>query len=726
MKVKYFDFVIYNTLFRSKRFLTLIIFATVLLLLTSKFTSNVETIQNSDQKKFDILSERSNFRNLIYSKWDNGVINQVQSRNFNKKCHAYFSGLDKLYSHSPYIFDIEEILRQEFNNLIYKEPKWLRNEIKKQRRELLKQGLRLTKEQEQQIRAQYEADLKSTSLLEERLFLEFSHMRVFGKCFLDSKQEGVSDDGDFCLTYARKLYPWLAGNYPIFENWKRGILKDGRYPHHVDKEFSQDSSCFLSNLISKSNGKGIVIPIYPSDYKSHQIRNIRNLIKVLRALKNDLPIEITYMRGDLNENDKSALISEARTEISSFPDSFGLYFQLKYGRDISNQFISSNDYPKQDLWFADLSTVKNSKQHPMVSKSYLFNSPSFILSLSLIFNSFEDIIVLDSDAIPLLENFGSSLFQNEDYQKHGTLFFKNPSYTSSKPRIFNPGYFEVESFITLLLMPSSSDEKYFGISRRSGVGAASNRVFVDHFFRLMDPSLMVIKKSKTLSGLLVSCNFQLYPLLTARFAMAKSSLDPDFIWLGQEISGAQEEVVFNKNYGVAAGIFTPEQNKPKYVTESKEICSSSWAQLYDKDDLTLLYVTNHQLQNWVDNELEFRRDLEKKYSIMIENNSGFREEEGVGNRELYADTIEQNPLFIDSVIKPPVIKTPIHNTEFNEPSKGWIEFDEFGGEDGTSYWCAYDVVGSPQENKNSAKFTYNALARAKFRYILDVWLQEFN
>ena len=163
-------------------------------------------------------------------------------------------------------------------------------------------------------------------------------------------------------------------------------------------------------------------------------------------------------------------------------------------------------------------------------------------------------------------------------------------------------------------MPSKEDCKIFGLHERSG-DSPSSRIF-DHDFQLLqDPTVMVINKSKVLSGLLLSANLQLYPLLHGRFPVAKEEVNPEYFWLGQEIAGTNAKVNFNQPSAVVAGIQTPLQNRDfKLVTASHEMCSFSWAQLDPQDESQLMYVTSHQLENYYLGRITFRQDIALKYT----------------------------------------------------------------------------------------------------------------
>ena len=104
---------------------------------------------------------------------------------------------------------------------------------------------------------------------------------------------------------------------------------------------------------------------------------------------------------------------------------------------------------------------------------------------------------------------------------------------------------------------------------------------------------------------MISGNFEfLYhdDLFNIRINNTPTKTKMDYLWLGQYISGINEQIIFNFNYAIMPGILTPSQNLPKDLIECLEICSSSWGQLSDIDDISLLYITSHQLQNWLNHQ----------------------------------------------------------------------------------------------------------------------------
>ncbi|EGV63394.1 hypothetical protein CANTEDRAFT_114707 [Yamadazyma tenuis ATCC 10573] len=94
----------------------------------------------------------------------------------------------------------------------------------------------------------------------------------------------------------------------------------------------------------------------------------------------------------------------------------------------------------------------------------------------------------------------------------------------------------------------------------------------------------------------------------------------------------------------------------------------------------------------------------------------------VRNKKILRKTIEKNPLFIQAALAPPVLISPVHNEEFREPKYGWMRQHQFAHGQGHPYWCAYDIVGSPQSTDKARVEEYGRKLQYKYLFILDVWL----
>lgn len=742
-----------NLLVRSKKsILLLLLIVCTFILIQSLTNKSVPTSRpNENEKKFrnfNLIRNRNNFHNPVYKQWiSDDKYEKIQSLELSKKCESYFHELHDPSEKvpGPDFVDLERIKNFEYDHLLYKQKKWFREKTKETKRRLNRQGQKMNKAYEEQLNDVWIKSLQELSDYEHQAVREINHARVFGKCYIERNIK--NDEDESCSLNERKIYPWLHKELPNFQNWKGQTLPIGQVPIFNQSKLDQysenelNSPCFMKKIKNLSNGKGIIITIFPSSgtKRLNQIENISRLIKVLRGLKNKLPIEIMYMNQDLSNAEKNILIEASRTEVSGLPDSFNDYFNILKIKepdfhDAEFHFQTSLHYPKQELWFVDMTSLKNKQGHPLVAKSYKFNSPTFIQMLSTVFNSFEEFVALSQHAIPLIENFGDYLFEMESYKEYGLKLFKNPSHYQLRARRFEPGFHEITNLVKHYMMPNKYDQKVFGMNQRSKkILFDTNRILEEYFNSLIDPTIMVFNKLKVMNGLLLSCNLQLYSILSSRFHTPKGELNSEFVWLGQEISGTNIKLNFNRHYGVAAGVMTPPQNKPTdLVTLSGELCSSSWAQLDDRDDFTMIYITSHQLQNWLYEGLSFQSAIEEKFTvyetkfidnIFTNNENATKTSVKVADRELYDDTFGKNPLYIDTAMNPSVIKEPAVIEDATEPNQAWLQIEEFASYKGYPYWCSYDVVGSARLNLRGKLIHYNEMLKARYRFILDVWFR---
>ena len=120
------------------------------------------------------------------------------------------------------------------------------------------------------------------------------------------------------------------------------------------------------------------------DKSNNQIHYCR-LIKVLRGLNNTLPIEITFME---------LITPEAKQQLYDIATS------------------DSQMYPtKQDIAFVDLSPTTTNQVKGSISDSS-------IITLSSIFTSFEEFIILNQHIIPLIELTKFSIMKDINYMEH--------------------------------------------------------------------------------------------------------------------------------------------------------------------------------------------------------------------------------------------------------------------------------------------------------------------
>nr|WOG36203.1 uncharacterized protein [Candida metapsilosis] len=521
---------------------------------------------------------------------------------------------------------------------VYKRRKWIRDRTRSEKRKY-KKTADWKEEYDRQIALEFATVAKEYSGLEHRMFDEVGHMKVFGKCFA-----GEVNNGN-CEKPQQKLYPWLTNKLPLV------TTVDG------EVKSKQVEGCVTQSLVA-NEGQGIVIPT-----QSKHVDNVCRLMNSLIALENKLPIEIAHL--SLSEEERAKIVSAARN---------------------STTFT-------QKVSFIDLKPTLQLEKFPFFSKM-----DGILPTLSLIFNSFAEVVLLSENTIPL--NNLETLFQNSRYKSSGRFFFRARPYLEREK--FNPGFHEITSLMKHHLSPSSDEVKFFNLSNPDS-SLATSRFYKHSFRNIIDTNVIVMKKSKSLSGLLITINLHFYNVL--KFRLTDKSM-PDLIWIGQEVSG--QEITFNNHYPVMAGIYTPEQNLPRDAKHSNEICSSSMAQLSDVDDLSLLYITSDQLKNSLKYSDSVKHVFEQKYvtkytelvdNLFDPNDHEKTEMSRVNYNEV--TKLSRNPLLIEHIIIPPTLTSVVYVHHFEEPNEAWVDQINLVSErmrhDGRRYFCAYDAVGNPMD-----------------------------
>lgn len=657
----------------------------------------------------DVVRARAAVVNPIYT--DISAFEEEDAKN----CEFYFEKLSELAKHGD-ILDLEAAHSHTLDITLYKKSRWVREQEKQLRREMRESGSseRWSAKHEQIVQKKYQEETLRLAAHEQLVIQLVNHMRVVNQCLVT---HGAG--GKHAAIIERKVYPWISAHGPVFRRWSGKTLDMGLVPTFGTQKQTDAAGTTIQKLLKSSNGRGIVIPVLPSQFRDKQVAEIQSLIRTLRAIQNKLPIEIVYRKEDLNQAERDQLVISARTDIGRFPYSYEWYQNTD--STVNKQFVGSRDYPKQDLWFVDVSNVINEKQHPHIRRSPLFVTHTFAITLASIFNSFDDAIVLLSSML-ILKKDTSSIFNDPGYVEHGVRFFKMRSDYESKQRKSPPGFREITSLLLDHLMPNTNDARFFGLHKR-GAGAASDRIFVHDFQLLQDPTMMVINKAKALSGLLLAANLQLYPLIHGRFPVAKEEINAEYFWLGQEVAGTRSKVNFNNPFAVVAGIPTPLKNRNfKLVTTSHELCSSSWGQLDPQDESELLYMTTHQLENYFLDTRDFKHSIHFKYTTkdtVLRESDGQNERVEEYNSDL-AEKLERNPLYIEEIFKPVDILLPIIEEDFREPRQPWYKVDSFGNEADHPYWCAYDVVGSPERSERGRILLVNEKLQARYNFLAEV------
>jgi len=644
---------------------------------------------------------------------------------FQKKCDLYFDELYKL-NHDWEVVDIKKDTNKDYNKDAFNHDQYIRDRINEYKKE------HEDKEPSDAQKAEYELNFQKmverTMLAEQGMIDAVSHLRVFGQCYLkpssfsttsvlsnwlSEKDVAKQDDEriDMCYDIEQRLFPWLSRELPVFKRWSGesiiGIPKMSKYigddyedldlPYSMKnnenedqvgqktvKEFEDKKSidtkvekfnaklykryerrnCFLNTWRSMLNGKGIVLSV-ADKYES----DIIGLLRILRALNNKLPIQLVH-KGDLSEKVQEKIVKIARSDDVQVP---------KYLYDNIKDFTPQN-FPKQEVWFV------NAKR--CIRNEYRGNFNMYANKLiAYLFNSFDDILLMDTDSIPLVKPI--EFFKSGPYQRTQTFFFKD-RYNIEKVSKHDSEYFK-------RLMPSKIDESLFNIPKTTN-HTLENRYIKNQFRHVMEAGVVGIKRSTHFIGILTSIQLNFWTATNSRIWG-----DKELFWLGQSIAG-NENYEFNKYDVVAVGELTPMEDRPRN-TIAHELCSTHPGHLSGDDDYTLLWINSGMRYCKVDTwESDMDQEKFKKY---------FK-----NSKEL--EKYYKNPVKINAALIPPGGDRSKPNDK-DEPAFPWIMTPPCRG----YLWCAYDILGASTDPKDRGAYVeYDNITEYKNEYLGKLWLNQ--
>ncbi|KAK6465775.1 mannosyltransferase putative-domain-containing protein [Scheffersomyces coipomensis] len=513
----------------------------------------------------------------------------------------------------------------------------------------------------------------------------------FGTQFISTKRENSLSTETFhdCADLEQRLYPWLSFHYPVYEHWTGEIimsppiidaksqnLKDNLHTPPIKSKLTNSKSCFLNKFKHNSNGKGIVLTINDS-----HLEDTIHLIHLLRALNNKYPIEIVYYEK-ISPYTKRQIVMAAREQISSLPKSFNNVSHL-FPEDYLN--IKDKGLPKQDIWFVN---VRNVIHQNYLDKFSVWGN-KFLATL---FNSFEEFILLDADAV-LVKN-PDYFFNLPEFKDMGAYFYKDRSAAEFRP--------SSDSYFFKKLAPSLIDNFMFDIPVITEKSLNIN--FFDGMVHYMESGVVVINKVKHMNSILLLP--QLYFMEPVRL---RSYGDKELFWLSFVING-DENFHFNKYH--AASIGEINQNRVKSNGESfksQELCAAHPAHI-DGNDNSLVWFNSgfhfcgqHKAIDYV-NELISTVD---KFQFLKSTDE--------------VKSYYYNPLNIKHAIVPPFLdklKTYCPNEE-EEPSKAWTMERNLCN----SYlWCAYSSIGGEDNRQEGTIIEFDEDNQRLYEYYGDIWV----
>lgn len=538
-------------------------------------------------------------------------------------------------------------------------------------------------ENKEELEKQFEGIKKINEQITDKTLDVMSAIRIFGKCFIeDTLEESPASDELNCGGYESSLFPWLTGLYPNYHRWN-GDSSSGNLPavsssadentpfeeeldliNKYGKNFGgqlkikrSSPSCFLSQMRNDASGKGIVV--YATNY---DVDNLIRLGNVLRGLKNTLPIEIIH-RNSISIKNQKRIIKSMRQPAHGFKPSA---------------------FPRQEVWFVN---IKNSlKDYFEVNwnlKGRRFMAPSFSNSsgkvLAALLNSFEEMVLIDIDTIPLISPL--ELLQLNEYSTNGVLLFHDKQLTQQVAK----GHTEYLKH----LLPTKLDSHFFNIPLVNSA-TISKTILSEHYKNsAMDDGIVLMNRKQHFTGLLTALSLNVLNETPRNINSGK-----DILSLGLLISG-DTHIKYNDVNAAAIGELT-KVGRSKFVNSaSRELCSSHTGQLDSKD--RLLYIKSG-----------FQVCDKPESAIMDHSKNLFR---FFNEEELKA--YYESSLQITAAIVPPVQE--MAHSELDTPLKGWDNADNYC--EGRLV-CAYNMVGEKFKGK---LVEFSSKSFAKYRYLASLW-----
>ena len=332
-----------------------------------------------------------------------------------------------------------------------------------------------------------------------------TRINIFSRCL----QETGNRDGQLLRDIEKRLFPYLnfrgletneINFWPTHTRWNGEVCHasmlefgstNGHFVRSRPIKYDSDLS-FWENWLqtaTQTGSRGIVISASDA-----QLDETLRLLKVLRSIKNNFPIEIVH-KGDLSKDSIGSLVKYARNQ-------------------------DALEYPAQEIWFLNVHSVLS----PGYSEKFEAYSNKW---LALIFSSFEIPILLDSDTVPFVSI--DKLYKLEEFQRTGVLFFKD--------RIISDDLFELSQVDVLkeviygCVGLNLTDESNINHIKDPMVAQALENMLVKKYKHHLESGLVILDKKRHLFSVLTSLALQFSPI--AEYFHG----DKEWFWLGALLSG---------------------------------------------------------------------------------------------------------------------------------------------------------------------------------------------
>lgn len=488
------------------------------------------------------------------------------------------------------------------------------------------------------------------------------HFKLFSNLFLKTENDAelinspqAPEYAKQCSAISKKLFPWLTGETPKFRSYDKKLVEKKIDPYS-DANSQLANNCFIKMLQSKMKGRGIVFTTNDS-----LVPELAAILSILRLTGNTYPIQI-FHNNDLSIESIKIINNIANDPIMKLPKS-----------------IPEFKVPKKPVTL-DITYVDVSNTISFTFKKYYSHFGMKLLAY--LFNSFEEMIMLDTDTVIVepLETF----FNSPEYLQNHAYFFKDRDANS----------FLYEGIVDYFKSYLNYDHEmhYLGLPKVDDK-VLNNRFFGGMARHFMESGLFVINKKEKFDGVVASLLLQMFKLFSGSLHGEK-----EFIWLGQEIMG--QPYAFNSNPAIAIGELSSDKG-----LVSHELCSTHPAHI--TKDYNLLWFNSGFLTckkpesyykdiNYERNQQKSLIELKKEYL---------------------------SPLHITHGLIPPPAEFSV-NMKNGEPTRGWAMTSECSN----YLWCSYDIIGGGKNPSipQGSVISFHENDIKKWDYLGRLWVNYFN
>lgn len=372
--------------------------------------------------------------------------------------------------------------------------------------------------------------------------------RIFGHCFYGSNTDlrQIPSLKNIYSRYSKKLLPHLKQE--IAE--KDDIISNAESDYYNSKELSNRGN-IMSFYHDNASGSGIVISC-----ATHHLRDLVKLIHTLRALDNELPIQVIY-RNDLlslsiNAIQYAATVSKKQLLGSVFTNTELMKSLLK---DINMELLDLEKlpFPPQKVTLINiLKTLSN------LGQKDLSHYKSKIAAL--FYSSYENVLLLDADSVPLIKP--KEFFEFPDYVEKGAYFFRDRSL------MYHNDWQETNFFAKV--MPQKSNV----LDMAMGIKPVSERTMDNLYMRgwrhMQEAGVVAFNRKRHFKSLLTLIGLSLWvePIDSSIWG------DKELYWLAMSAAGDEDYVVHPID-AAAVGEYTENPDHKRYtLSEVQELCST--------------------------------------------------------------------------------------------------------------------------------------------------------